>query len=50
MRWSNGDIAIVLRGDRGLELLGAVNCALLSPIAIVLRGDRGLEQSKIVQL
>ena len=37
------DIAIVLRGDRGLELTATNNTALLIEIAIVLRGDRGLE-------
>ena len=37
------NIAIVLRGDRGLELLKAKLSNLPTPIAIVLRGDRGLE-------
>ena len=35
-------IAIVLRGDRGLELLRPGQVSSLC-IAIVLRGDRGLE-------
>ena len=36
-------IAIVLRGDRGLEPALAISPLIAFRIAIVLRGDRGLE-------
>ena len=44
-------IAIVLRGDRGLEQQGICKhgYAVLNYIAIVLRGDRGLEQNSSQQ-
>ena len=37
-------IAIVFRGDRGLEHLSRKPIALSFKIAIVFRGDRGLER------
>ena len=39
------NIAIVLRGDRGLEQEYEYSSLPCLEIAIVLRGDRGLEQS-----
>ena len=37
-------VAVVLRGDRGLEPKNVLSCTLwVSAVAVVLRGDRGLE-------
>ena len=41
------EVAIALRGDRGLELSGQTNQAGKA-VAIALRGDRGLELSLYV--
>ena len=41
------EIAIVLRGDRGLEQFFLCLSQLRMSIAIVLRGDRGLERLMI---
>ena len=48
--FSDQNIAIVLRGDRGLELYFRRRPLSIMEIAIVLRGDRGLEQPGTVAL